>query len=263
MHFDKEQQIALLRKFRDNDDKAALNLLITSNEKLIAKLSINAQQKCGLELDDLMQEARVGMLLAAQKFNFEKETSFATYAVFWIKHRHIKYAMDNSSNLSIGKTTDSRILFLHFARNWHKISTLNIPTKAKYQMVADRLNVKYSSVVKYFNTVIKSTFRLDVKSSGDDLSNGEKVGGEDVDVAEVYEANDTNSNFHMVLSDMMENDFEKHERDIITVRYLSGDLKSYPEVARQIRSYSRQQVTNIDRALISKIRKRMMFRLDV
>ena len=38
-------------------------------------------------MEDLVQEGYVGLSIAAKKFAFDKETSFTTYALYWIKQR--------------------------------------------------------------------------------------------------------------------------------------------------------------------------------
>ena len=40
-------------------------------------------------VEDLMQEGMIGLMEAEKRFDFEKGTSFATYAAFWVKKRII------------------------------------------------------------------------------------------------------------------------------------------------------------------------------
>lgn len=50
-------------------------------------------QNSGMPLEDLKQEALMGLLVAWERFDPSKGTQFSTYAVYWIK-KHILQALD-------------------------------------------------------------------------------------------------------------------------------------------------------------------------
>lgn len=75
-----EQELA---RRRDLGDEAAKHRLIEHNVRLAVKMA-REWQGCGLPFDDLVQEACVGLSIAAEKFNPEKGR-FTTYATQWIR----------------------------------------------------------------------------------------------------------------------------------------------------------------------------------
>lgn len=51
--------------------------------------------------DDLIQEAAIGLCMAAKRFDPTKGASFGTYASFWIKQRIKRYLQDNNSVIRV------------------------------------------------------------------------------------------------------------------------------------------------------------------
>lgn len=87
-----------------NGDKRALDEIIESNGGIVNKIAnkyygINRE----LELDDLIQEGILGIIAAANKYDFnnEKKAKFITYAVFYID-RYIHRCVNGSSSKQIG-----------------------------------------------------------------------------------------------------------------------------------------------------------------
>lgn len=71
---------ALLLKMAREGDGDALNRLIESNMGLCRSIALRFRER-GVELDDLIQLASIGMLKAVRSFDFSYNTAFSTYAV--------------------------------------------------------------------------------------------------------------------------------------------------------------------------------------
>jgi RNA polymerase sigma-32 factor len=255
MHFDSKTQLELLKKWRDHGESEALNLLIKSNEKIIAKMAMDQHLKSGLDIDDLKQEAMLGMLIAAEKFDFERNVSFLTYASNWMRQRMTKFTMNNRSTISFGKTRDSRELYINFGKTWASLSGRKMTLEQKCKAVAEKLGVKEKNVLKYYQVVVCGQKRMDaVVSDEGGATFGEMIEDEGCDISKSFEEKDTATKFRQAVEDMMKNEMTKRESDIIRYRYFSGDIMSYPEIAKKV-GCSRQNVTNIDKKLISRIQE--------
>jgi RNA polymerase primary sigma factor len=68
----------------ERGDLAAKERLINSNLRLVIKFA-RRYQGHGLDLGDLVQEAMLGLIRAAEKFDWRRGYKFSTYAVLWIK----------------------------------------------------------------------------------------------------------------------------------------------------------------------------------
>ena len=78
----------------ERGDLAAKEKLINSNLRLVIKFA-RRYQGFGLPLGDLVQEAMLGLIRAAEKFDWRRGYKFSTYAVLWIK-QSIQRGLDNT-----------------------------------------------------------------------------------------------------------------------------------------------------------------------
>jgi RNA polymerase primary sigma factor len=78
----------------ERGDLAAKERLINSNLRLVIKFA-RRYQGFGLPLADLVQEAMLGLIRAAEKFDWRRGYKFSTYAVLWIK-QSIQRGLDNT-----------------------------------------------------------------------------------------------------------------------------------------------------------------------
>jgi RNA polymerase primary sigma factor len=87
------EEIELAKRI-EKGDLAAKEKLINSNLRLVIKFA-RRYQGHGLDLGDLVQEAMLGLIRAAEKFDWRRGYKFSTYAVLWIK-QSIQRGLDNS-----------------------------------------------------------------------------------------------------------------------------------------------------------------------
>jgi RNA polymerase primary sigma factor len=78
-------------------DEIARENLINSNLRLVVKIA-RGYLTHDMDLLDLIQEGNVGLIKAAEKFDFRKNVRFSTYASFWIK-QSIARALSNKSRM--------------------------------------------------------------------------------------------------------------------------------------------------------------------
>ena len=87
------EEIELAQRI-ERGDLAAKERLVNSNLRLVIKFA-RRYQGHGLSLQDLVQEAMLGLIRAAEKFDWRRGYKFSTYAVLWIKQA-IQRGLDNS-----------------------------------------------------------------------------------------------------------------------------------------------------------------------
>jgi RNA polymerase primary sigma factor len=76
-------ELRLARRI-ERGDLAAKEELVTANLRLVASLAARYQGR-GVAFEDLVQEGTLGLLRAAEKFDYRRELRFSTYAVWWIR----------------------------------------------------------------------------------------------------------------------------------------------------------------------------------
>ncbi|HWG74746.1 MAG TPA: sigma-70 family RNA polymerase sigma factor [Acidimicrobiales bacterium] len=66
------------------DGARATEALVSANLRLVVSLA-KRYRSSGLALSDLVQEGNIGLMHAAEKFDFRKGFKFSTYAAWWIR----------------------------------------------------------------------------------------------------------------------------------------------------------------------------------
>ena len=108
-----EQELAV--RWRAFGDKAAMDILIRAHGRLV--VSVASKFKLyGLPLGDLIQEGNIGLMLAVNKFDVEREVRFSTYATWWIKAQIQDYILRNWSIVRTGTTAAHKSLFFNLRR---------------------------------------------------------------------------------------------------------------------------------------------------
>ena len=89
----REEEVELAKGI-ERGDLEAKERLINSNLRLVVKFA-RRYQGHGLSLQDLVQEAMLGLIRATEKFDWRRGYKFSTYAVLWIKQA-IQRGLDNT-----------------------------------------------------------------------------------------------------------------------------------------------------------------------
>ena len=112
---DAETELRLAYAWRDQRDEEALHRLITAYMRLAISMAAKFK-RYGAPMNDLIQEASLGLMKAADKFDPDRGVRFSTYAVWWIKASIQDYVMRNWSMVRTGSTSSQKSLFFNMRR---------------------------------------------------------------------------------------------------------------------------------------------------
>ena len=112
---EKEYELDLARRWRDNRDKRALDELTQSYLRLVISTA-NRFKNYGLPLADLVQEGTVGLMASASRFDPERDLRFSTYSSWWIRSYMQDYVLRNWSIVRTGTTAAQKSLFFNLRR---------------------------------------------------------------------------------------------------------------------------------------------------
>lgn len=117
---EKEHELDLARKWRDDRDEKALHELVRSYTRLVVSAA-SKFKNYGLPIGDLIQEGNIGLMQAAERFDPERGFRFSTYASWWIRSAIQDYVLRNWSIVRTGTTAAQKSLFFNLRRLRGKI----------------------------------------------------------------------------------------------------------------------------------------------
>jgi DNA-directed RNA polymerase sigma subunit (sigma70/sigma32) len=80
----KDIQISLIRDWKTNNNKEALDKVILSNMRAVVKEAYKVKRNNPyLSCEDLVQEGMCGLIKAVDLFDEDKDAVFLTYAMWW------------------------------------------------------------------------------------------------------------------------------------------------------------------------------------
>ncbi|MEM7589225.1 MAG: sigma-70 family RNA polymerase sigma factor [Myxococcota bacterium] len=132
-----EQERALGYRVRDHNDKNAAHQLVLHNLRLAIKLSYQ-YHRYWTNLMDLVQEASLGMHIAAQRWDPDKGTRFGTYAAYWIRAQVGKFLMTNNRLIHTANTRSGRKIYFNLPAARKKL--LQSGREPTIQEIAQELN---------------------------------------------------------------------------------------------------------------------------
>jgi RNA polymerase primary sigma factor len=94
------QQELLLAERIANGDQEALGRLIEANLRLVVSVAKRYTGQ-GLPLLDIIQEGNIGLMRAAQKFDYRRGYRFSTYATWWIRQAIGRAIAEHSRTIKI------------------------------------------------------------------------------------------------------------------------------------------------------------------
>jgi len=93
------QEIILARRI-ETGDSVAKEALINSNIRLVASIAQKYQGR-GLPMEDMIQEGIIGLIRAADKFNWRRGYRFSTYATHWIKQTILRSIANSGRSIRL------------------------------------------------------------------------------------------------------------------------------------------------------------------
>lgn len=110
-----EEEIDLVREFKEKGNLQAAQKLITSHLRLAVKIALT-YRRYGLPVADLISEANIGLMQAVKKFDMSKKVRLSTYAMLWIKAALNDFVLRSWSLVKIGTVAAQKKLFYNLGR---------------------------------------------------------------------------------------------------------------------------------------------------
>ena len=205
----------------ENGDSDAKRELIQSNLKLVVTIARKAIHMSALPMIDLIQEGNLGLMIAAEKFNYKLGYRFSTYAGWWIKQSMFKAISEQSHCMKIPVYIQE---------------TLSKYSKVKYQMEqSTNSQVKTEDVAKKMNiSPDKIEMFLSAYTKTISIENGlEKNDGKELNVADILADEKTliseNVEYESLKNDIQNviSTLKDREQEVVKMRYGLDNSERY------------------------------------
>ena len=257
---DAETELQLAYAWRDSRDEAALHRLITAYMRLAISMAAKFK-RYGAPMNDLVQEAGLGLMKAADKFDPDRGVRFSTYAVWWIKASVQDYVMRNWSMVRTGSTSSQKSLFFNMRRVQAQLEREAQQTGEKLdkhqlnQLIATEVGVPLNDVEMMDGRLSGSDFSLNATQASDE------EGREWIETIE-----DENSRADLTVEE--EHDQQKladwigvamdalndREKFIVSQRKLIESPRTLESLGAEL-SLSKERVRQLEAAAFGKMRK--------
>lgn len=258
---DAETEAALARAWRNDGDERALHRLVTAYLRLAIAMAAK-YRRYGAPMNDLIQEAGVGLMKAASKFDPDRGVRFSTYAVWWIKASIQDYVMRNWSLVRTGSTSAQKSLFFNMRRVRAKVeSEMELEgrdaTSAEIQReIAAELGVPLRDVTMMETRLSGADFSLNAQQAGEDGREWVETLEDDGPRAEEQVARDSDlARARSWLSEALEA-LTPRERMIIAARKLADEPETLESLGIKLR-LSKERVRQLETQALRKMRKRL------
>jgi len=257
---DAETELKLAYAWRDQRDEEALHRLITAYMRLAISMAAKFK-RYGAPMNDLIQEAGLGLMKAADKFDPDRGVRFSTYAVWWIKASIQDYVMRNWSMVRTGSTSSQKSLFFNMRRVQARLEREaaaageSLDGHQLRQLIATEVGVPLADVEMMEGRLSGSDYSLNATQSSEDegrewidtLEDESRQASQEVE--ETYDNERLREWLVVALQGL-----NQRERFIVTERKLRDAPRTLESLGNEL-GLSKERVRQLEAAAFQKMRK--------
>jgi len=249
-----EQEVALGRQLRDQNDLGAARQMVLSHLRLVVAVSRN-YLGYGLPQADLIQEGNIGLMKAVRRFDPERGVRLVSFALHWIRAEIHEYILRNWRLVKVATTKAQRKLFFNLRGMKAGPGAL---TRKEASTIATDLGVKTEEV-----------FEMEMRLSGQDIALEPQPGEEGETVTPIAYLTDTEAEPAQILeraefsrnrSDGLRQALAKldpRSREVIEARWLREDDKATLQDLANQYGVSAERIRQIESKALKTMRGQM------
>jgi RNA polymerase primary sigma factor len=215
-----EEEKALAQKIEQGDLEAK-NKLIQANLRLVITIARKAIHMAAIPMTDLIQEGNLGLMIAAEKYNYRLGYRFGTYATWWVKQAMFKAISEQSHCMKIPVYIQETLSkFSKIKSNMEQETNETVKTEE----VAKKMNIAPDKIEMFLSAYTK-TISIEnglERNDGKELNVADILADENTLVSENMEYQSLKNDINNVISTLKE-----REQAVVKMRYGLDDTERY------------------------------------
>ena len=246
-----EDEQALARKFRDEEDLEAAKALVVSHLRFVVHVA-RGYQGYGLGMGDLIQEGNIGLMKAVKRFDPDQGVRLVSFAVHWVRAEMHEFILRNWRIVKVATTKAQRKLFFNLRKSKKRLGWMN---DAEVTAVAKDLNVSKREVLEMESRLSGRDVGFDAPDEDNDNAPPSPVAylrDASDDPAMAYERESHEDDQLELLRDGLA-ELDQRSRDILKRRFLGEPKATLQELADEY-GVSAERIRQIEATALKKMR---------
>ena len=249
---DRDEELALARRFHEHQDLDAARELVVSHLRFVVHIA-RGYMGYGLPVGDLIQEGNVGLMKAVKRFDPDMGVRLVSFAVHWIRAEIHEFVIRNWRLVRVATTKAQRKLFFNLRRMKKNLAWLS---DEETRAVAGELGVEPREVREMERRLSARDLSFDpAPDTGDEESTASPslyLPSAEADPASIVEQDEWEGAQSGSLATALES-LDERSRTVVKARWLAEDKKTLQDLADQY-GISAERIRQIESAAIRKLR---------
>ena len=205
----------------EQGDTEAKKRLIQANLKLVVTVARKAIHMSSLPIIDLIQEGNLGLMIAAEKYNYRLGYRFSTYATWWVKQSMFKAISEQSHCMKIP------VYIQETLSKFSKVKSQmeqEVNDTVKTEDVAKKMNIAPDKIEMFLSAYTK-TISIEnglERNDGKELNVADILADDSTLISENVEYQSLRDDINNVISTLKE-----REQEVVKMRYGLDDSDRY------------------------------------